>query len=1157
MDRSPYRYSGNNTVVSLIPQQRHSSSRTNLDYMDRNVGGRSPLRSRSWDRNSHGSVGWRENTRNLGGKNDVDIRVERVDDTIALSVGDVVGYELVSSDGKWMWSIGTILSIGSNNVGSVDRKGRCASSSVSGGMDLNLISLLGWTLKADDAAERRSLRPFGSNLVASEHRSLRALRRRRDEIAREKSGLARVLHAENVERRLRVADAARESLLRFDSRRWTELLALERPTAGLRAAVRAVFALLRIELLAETEEEEWARQRRFMSTDAFRRLLADAAAARVAGPTVPIVQFTDNLQIETNAELPEVAELMLRWVDTEVRLGEARVALEKVDARLKELERAEEEVGLELRWRERTARNKRGNGNLHYNNGDDYDDIESYNDDDDDNDDDDYKNSEDEEQDEKYVRSVIKSFSRNGRVLFVRGKDTIFVVQSSVFCRIVGRAVEPMLNSLVIHRDCLARIRAAALEKHKRVTRNRSSVNRGSGKFSQDQNNKLLDAACQVEVMYEQSFKRERIMVRELESLYEKHIQYTDTQLRLLRRSLASKTPVTTTTTTTTAVAGSTNMQNTVTLMELTVPHNRVKELEETLREKEHQLRVMQATHDNAIKKLQEQLLRETGKERVYEQSRLSVLMFQRFRLEHGEEVTRLRISSDEASQWSLLLMHELGGSKDLAIADMSQKYLQEVGILRKELVDRKRRQLKTVSILENTLMQNHMERKLQEQPYYNQEIEVEDQQSAVFTTMLAVERALQILRDTDSLDTSMETLTSLQSEGHVQYKRDGKRYLPTQSRGLEKTKPVDRFSRIQEEEIEGNDVAGDVVILKDRLIEAMQERELIQEILAREQERNRLLTQEGDALRSELLQEVERHAILEEMVKNLQEEIATMMGFLRSSSPEEVKELHGGNAVDRRDWQNAQRDTIAKLRGIITMYDKQLTELLAEEGLSNNVDFIDYYDSETNVGEVLDNSFTSLRNYLFRLKETCAAMQAERDAQAADANMLESYLKTAADALENALVHDERWKPRTTKSKHTTWHCKTFPGDDWGRVITETPEALSKALVHDIMAACHLPEEYVLNLRYSDEGSMLRVSFDLRHDPSITTEELLRRLNECNFYELEKIYARRFAPEEGIDVLKRQLREKDEEMRRLREIISRLRNGSNVSWSTSSILSS
>ncbi|ORC92031.1 dynein heavy chain, cytosolic [Trypanosoma theileri] len=1152
MNRSPYRYSSNNTVNSGTPWRRRGSNHANFDYREKSRSSSSPLRRRrSIDRNGYSSFSSRENTvRDFGGKDDLDIQVERVFGSTVLSVGDIVGYELVSNDGKWMWSIGTILSFGSNGGGgSADKKARRGSGAVSSGMEPNFMSIVCWTLKAD-ASERRPSRPVGSRLAASDGRSLRALRRRLDEIARAKSALARVLHAENVDRRLRAADAVRESLLRLDGRRWAELLALERPTATVRVAVRAVFALLRIELLAETEEEEWERQRRFIATDAFRRLLADAAAARVAGPSIPTPQININVITESKTPLPAVVELMVQWIESELRLAEARASLEKVDIQLKELQSAEEEVGLELRWRERSTSNKRGNDSIKYNsdNAGDYNDLASdsfdYIDDYGD------KTAEDEmdeENDEKYIRAVVKSFSEHGRVLFVRGSDTTFVVQSSVFCRFAGRGVEPMLDSLVIHRERLVRIRDAALNKHRRVSTNTSTVNGGGRKLTHEQSNKLLDAACQIEVMYEQSFRRERLMVRELESLYEKHIQYTDAQLRLLRRSLAAKT----------SAAGSTNMQNTVSVMELTAAHNRVKELEETLREKEQELRNVQAKHDKAIKKVQDRLIREAGKGEVYEQTRLSVSMFQRFRLEHEEEVIRLRISSDEASQWSLLLMHELGGSKDLAIADMSQRYLQEVGSLQEELKNREKRQLKTASILKKSLKNNNWERQRQRQEKEEHLVDDEEQQSGEIATMLAVERALHILCGTDSLDTSMETLPTLQSEDRAQYKKTGKRSLPNQGGVFKRSNTAKQFSPIHDEEKDHDDV----VILKDRLVEAMQERELIQEILAREQERNRLLTEEGEALRSELLQEVERHAVLEEMVKNLQGEVSAMMGSIRSasSSSDNIKGPNGENTVNRRNWQYRQRDTIAKLRAIITMYDRQLSELLEEEGLSNdnNDDLIDYNNNETKVSTLLNTSFSSLRKYLARLKEACAVMQAERDAQAADANMLESYLKTAADALENALVHDERWQPRTTKSNHTTWHCKTFPGDDWGRVINETPEALSKALVHDIVSACHLPDEYVLNLTYSDEGSMLRVSFDLRHDPSITAEEIVRRLNECNFYQLEKLYARRFAPEEGIDTLRRELREKNEEMRRLREVISRLRNGSSASWSTTSVLSS
>ncbi|RNF25909.1 dynein heavy chain, cytosolic [Trypanosoma conorhini] len=1054
MKREDY-YSPGNTAAPL-PNGREGRDRANTDAT------RSELRSPPLRRDAHEP--WR---RGFGGDADTrfsaaptgtdksairdstGFRVERIDSASSLAVGDIVGYEFVSEDGRWNWSIGTVLASLNNTgnaVGNDDDNDAM-------GTDPNLVPLAYWRIALDTQGVQRqsdSATKAGRYEDPAQHDVLRRLQA----IEEEKAALSRETYAMDVVEAEKAAESAREKLRLTVREQRSALRQLIKPPNVLRLAVQAVFSLLSIELLVERSEEEWEQMRRVLCSEAFEESLSEPATSRLDEEQADIItqRFLTNphftyAYMEATSHL---AALMQRWVEGEVQLYEARAMLQSVEGRLAELDE-------EARQKKRELRFCRNPSN--------------------------FTRTSSDQDDEENVRYALQSFQDLGEVSFVRSDEAAVVVRSSVFCRFVAPTSASMsaLNSMTIQRDRLARIRSAASGKQRRVRFGSPVSDAGS---TDQKLRESREAAHAKKVLCDQSMERERIAIRELEAIYEKHVWYTTALHNILRRAIA-------------AGAGA-SLRGKGDAVQLAAAQMRVRELEEALRDKERALRTMQTNHDEELHWMREKMRREAREESGPIPDDASMMELQQFRLHHDEEVGRMRVAANEARKWSIILLLELRKSKDAAIADMQQEYLRELNLVRDELSMHEGRQMKTVTILEDALAHNSEE---------------EEEHQRQRRQRRALKRALKTLSGSRSPELSRASPSRRSPRNLASPHETTLRRLP-----LRTGTPVRRLSTSEVSGASRELPEDNVVILRDRLVEEMRDRELIQEMLLQEQRKIQLLEEENAGLKSDLKQEVERHATLKERYRELQDEISARSGTARSGSKGSRRSGSGSGDRDAREQ-------IAELQSIIAAYDRQLEELLEAEGLKKE-----------------GTPFQALRDYLARLKASCAAMQEERDAQSADAKMLESCLKTAADALEDALMHDERWCLRTTDSQYTTWHWKKFKGDDWGRVIADTPEALAKALARGVAAACHVPEDYVLNLNYHDEGTSLYASFDLRHDPTMPSEDIASRLEECNYYELERLYARRFSPEEGVDSLRRKLREKEEELQDLRTNMARLR---------------
>ncbi|EKF31803.1 hypothetical protein MOQ_004357 [Trypanosoma cruzi marinkellei] len=974
---------------------------------------------------------------------DVSFRVERIDSASCLALGDVVGYEFVSEDGRWTWSIGTVISSGDgndDNIGHIDRNSAVSEDPI-------LVSLACWKIAPDTQGD--------SPTWASKHEDHEQLeaRLRLEEIEEEKATLSRRPCMEKVMEAERIAESARETLRLTVRNERNVLRQMTRPSNELRLAVNAVFSLLRIELLVEKPEDEWDHMRRVLCSDSFYENLSEADASRLDETQSEFInqRFLNN-PLFTYAHMnatSRIAALMQRWVKCEVELYECRKELQSTEMRLAELSQEARQNERELRLHPNSKELTRTASNPY---------------------------------DEENVRYALQSFQDLGQVSFSRGDEATIVVRSSVFCKFVASTSSPIssLDSMTIHRDRLACIRSAASGKQRRLPFGSSF---SDAEYPERRHYQSRDAVYQTKLLYDQSVERERILVRELEQIYEKHVRYTMALHKILLRSTDS--------------TASSYRYGKRDATRLTAAENRVRELEETLRQEGSTLRTLQMNHDNEIWRMREEAKQRSLEAPQYISDEVSTIRLQRLSLQSEEEIGRLHLAANEARRWSALLLLEMRNSKDIAMADMRQEYIQEMNLLRDDLSNRERRQVKAVTILEDSLVDNGEEGEYQQ-------LEMQRR---------AIKRALKTLCGSRSTEVSSESSPRRFSRNLTPPQGSTSYRLPVRSgnsaRGISNLESTEESREVEED---------NVVILKDRLVEAVRDRDLIHEMLMQEQRKNHSLEEENAVQRSDLDREMQERMELEKMVQKLQDEIAAISGSVRST-------LNGYIKSGSDNEELGLRGQIAKLQGVIATYDRQLDELLEAEGIENKED-----------------PFHSLREHLAEIKASCATMQEERDAQAADAKMLESCLKTAANALEDALIHDERWRPRTTDSHHTTWHWKKFDGSGWDRVIAETPEALEKALVHGIAAACHLPEEYVLNLTYHDEATCLYASFDLRHDPSISDEDIMCRLEECNYYELERLYTHRFSPEEGIDSLKRKMREKEEELQELRATIAHMR---------------
>ncbi|EKF26778.1 hypothetical protein MOQ_009516 [Trypanosoma cruzi marinkellei] len=88
------------------------------------------------------------------------------------------------------------------------------------------------------------------------------------------------------------------------------------------------------------------------------------------------------------------------------------------------------------------------------------------------------------------------------------------------------------------------------------------------------------------------------------------------------------------------------------------------------------------------------------------------------------------------------------------------------------------------------------------------------------------------------------------------------------------------------------------------------------------------------------------------------------------------------------------------------------------------------------------------------------------------------------------------------------THHRVQFDGDDWGAVLEGKRAALCEAFDADVCGAVDIPRGSVVDVDFT-LGS-LSVAFGVRHAPSLSKRDVDKRLDECNFAEVWKLYGRR-----------------------------------------------
>ncbi|RNF13452.1 hypothetical protein TcG_08541, partial [Trypanosoma cruzi] len=88
------------------------------------------------------------------------------------------------------------------------------------------------------------------------------------------------------------------------------------------------------------------------------------------------------------------------------------------------------------------------------------------------------------------------------------------------------------------------------------------------------------------------------------------------------------------------------------------------------------------------------------------------------------------------------------------------------------------------------------------------------------------------------------------------------------------------------------------------------------------------------------------------------------------------------------------------------------------------------------------------------------------------------------------------------------THHRVQFDGDDWGAVLDRKRAALCEAFDADVCGAVGIPRGSVVDVEFT-LGS-LSVAFGVRHAPSLRKRDVDKRLGECNFAEVWRLYDRR-----------------------------------------------
>ncbi|PWV08092.1 hypothetical protein C3747_94g169 [Trypanosoma cruzi] len=88
------------------------------------------------------------------------------------------------------------------------------------------------------------------------------------------------------------------------------------------------------------------------------------------------------------------------------------------------------------------------------------------------------------------------------------------------------------------------------------------------------------------------------------------------------------------------------------------------------------------------------------------------------------------------------------------------------------------------------------------------------------------------------------------------------------------------------------------------------------------------------------------------------------------------------------------------------------------------------------------------------------------------------------------------------------TRHRVQFDGDDWDAVLERKRAALCEAFDADVCGAVGIPRGSVVDVEFT-LGS-LSVAFGVRHAPSLSKRDVDKRLDECNFAEVWRLYDRR-----------------------------------------------
>ncbi|KAH8604289.1 hypothetical protein ERJ75_001738400 [Trypanosoma vivax] len=1013
---------------------------------------------------AHGNSEWPAQPTLDEKEDSVGLHVEYINDRLHFSPGSIVAFEFVSNNGRWMWSIGTVLSASDDDTFKA--------------VDAGLVPLLCWKVTQGARDQHR---------VLDHRRELNEVGEKSRSSARERSGgSSRDTYVNDVLRKESAADAVRTELKCVSKAEWGKFLDTAYPTRTVLHTLRALFAFLRIDLNCATGDSEWEEMKAFLSSHSFAKYFHDPCAVRLNESLVDtlIQKYINNprFSLAPTSSSNRVVALLQKWITGEVYLFKARASLATMD---EQVENAC--VGAEPRRLDQERYSTSVSG---------------------------LKVSSARENQKCTNPDVIRTFTEDGAISFVRSSEATVILRTSIFCKIdpSGDGGSQVLE-MTLKRDLLARIRSAALHKFQRPARVMPNSPSSGGVINTSATEKITEVAKK-SLLNEESLQRKRLMLLEIETLLRLHVSYAAELHRQMSKFITARAEG----------VSSVRSAEQKTTVDLLKAQRRVERLEQNLREKEQEIQAMQHERKKEVKHLVDELEKAKANTREVGILKNTAANLDIIYLEHEEETARMSLQASADQGWMYVLLQEMRKSKDLDVADVALGYMEEIGTLHRELEELQRSQHKAVAILEGCLSRAHgMQLQHEEQQSYFKEellLYLEDVESAL-EALGTHKPSIKYLFNSHTRNVGKRPDSPAQE----------RRGLPQRTRAPPTTHLTGNGTPAQESLTDIND--NDVILLKDRLVEAIHDRELIQEMFNREQERNQEMEKKKMALSASLEQETEARKKLEKMVVSLQGEIERLTEALRavkckkrevwdrkrhnlesSFSYEDSVIGHQGGSKNRDPLNGSER-----LEGL--SHEHWLATILEMEGI-----------------KVAGDPVTALHDYILHLRDKCASTVSERDAQAAEARMLENCLKSAADALENALIHDERWKPRVTDSQHTTRHSKAFVGCDWGRVISNSPGALTRAIVHDVAAACHLPEAYVLNMEYCNGDDALYVTFDLRHDPSITKNELERRLSECNFHEIDKLYAGEDQSVDGVDELRGELQSSLEEIKQLREAL-------------------